>query len=532
MFPFFNHYPGTDLHEIDLAYLLRLTADLESNTKELLAWKITHETEYEDLLNKVNGLIENLVDVIVPWDSSVAYHIFSIVEYQGTNYIAIQDVPIGTMITNTDYWRPANTVVEQINAMAIVVDEVNGKVFYTTPQEYGAVADGVTDDTGAIAAAIATGKAVYIPEGVYKITAPFTLNNGQQIRGVGIQSVLRVDASFTGNYVFISTSEPGHFDIENLTIDCNDVQNVGGIYAERPYNACIIKNVLVNNCAYYGLYMGADISDISQTLVVDNCMVLGSLTRESFVPLAQFNRVYEMNLMNSKFMFRSAMRASVPCVICNNCWDLYIRGCSFTNTSCHGIELQNATRYFVMIGNTYEHVGSDQSASGVQPTGESIRLAGTAEGPVTNGIIIEYPYYSGSAARSIGATYTSIVTVIGPWDMTEYNNCYANSIINVRTGTNTTGSLRLSFDGQYLNLGRFTRLMIDQQNYAELRHSAAGQFEIRDVVNGGSSRSLIRLQNTNIINLQNNGALVLKDANGGNHFIRVNTDGEIVVTNS
>ena len=40
----------------------------------------------------------------------------------------------------------------------------------TTPQQFGAVADGVTDDTAAIQAAIDTGKDVYFPEGTYLVT--------------------------------------------------------------------------------------------------------------------------------------------------------------------------------------------------------------------------------------------------------------------------------------------------------------------------------------------------------------------------
>ncbi len=155
MFPFFNNYPGTDLHEIDLAYILKLCAELRASNTTLTAWKAQHEAEYIELTDKVDGLINNLVDVISPWDSSIAYHIFSIVEYQGTNYIAIQDVPVGAMITNTEYWQPANTVVEQINAMGLVVSDVQDKTsYYVMPQEYGAVADGVTDDTAAVRACI------------------------------------------------------------------------------------------------------------------------------------------------------------------------------------------------------------------------------------------------------------------------------------------------------------------------------------------------------------------------------------------
>ena len=145
MFPFFNHYPGTDLHEIDLAYILKLCAELRASNATLTIWKTTHESEYAELENKVDGLINNLVDVISPWDSSIAYHIFSIVEYQGINYIAVQDVPVGVMITNTDYWQPANTALDQINAIGLIVSNMqkSGKNIFNVVEE-GVIPDDET----------------------------------------------------------------------------------------------------------------------------------------------------------------------------------------------------------------------------------------------------------------------------------------------------------------------------------------------------------------------------------------------------
>ena len=145
MFPFYNNYPGTDLHEIDLAYILKLMSQYGSNMSEVMRWKTTHEAQYEELKNVVDGLVNNLVDVIVPWDSSIAYHIFSIVEYQGTNYIAVQDVPVGAMITNTDYWQPANTVIEQVNAIGVIVSDLSQSIEHFADKFYN-LAEYLTPD--------------------------------------------------------------------------------------------------------------------------------------------------------------------------------------------------------------------------------------------------------------------------------------------------------------------------------------------------------------------------------------------------
>lgn len=157
LFPFFKHYPGTNLHEIDLDYVLREADEAYQQTAALQEWADQHEVLYKDLENTVEGLVNHLTDVIVPWDSSIAYQVYSLVEYQGTNYIALQDVPVGVMITNTEYWQPANTVTEQLNAIGVTVSDLQKNLYYTTPEDYGAAGDGVTDDSAAIQAAIDSG---------------------------------------------------------------------------------------------------------------------------------------------------------------------------------------------------------------------------------------------------------------------------------------------------------------------------------------------------------------------------------------
>lgn len=57
---------------------------------------------------------------------------------------------------------------------------------------FGAIGDGVADDTSAIQAAINTGKAVYFPLGVYKTTSALTMvTDGQTLFGAGVGSVIK-----------------------------------------------------------------------------------------------------------------------------------------------------------------------------------------------------------------------------------------------------------------------------------------------------------------------------------------------------
>lgn len=80
------------------------------------------------------------------------------------------------VIDNHENWELYPSDVDPDSEVIIQNDPVNVDA-YTTPQMYGAKADGVTDDTDAIQQAIDSGKSVYLSAGTYIISEPLVIDN-------------------------------------------------------------------------------------------------------------------------------------------------------------------------------------------------------------------------------------------------------------------------------------------------------------------------------------------------------------------
>jgi hypothetical protein len=103
--------------------------------------------------------------------------------------------------------------------------------------DFGAVGDGVTDDTAAIQAAFNSSKdSIYFPEGLYKITANLARSGNTQIIGQGLNSSKII---FSGNYSLNYNGGAGgdnytmsHLNVENISFECTVVNTGALINAE------------------------------------------------------------------------------------------------------------------------------------------------------------------------------------------------------------------------------------------------------------------------------------------------------------
>ena len=66
---FWDDFPNTNFHEINLDWFLKVANYVKSTADEINAWKATHEKEYEELLDHVDAIqrwIDGLEDGDIP----------------------------------------------------------------------------------------------------------------------------------------------------------------------------------------------------------------------------------------------------------------------------------------------------------------------------------------------------------------------------------------------------------------------------------------------------------------------------------
>ncbi len=116
------------------------------------------------------------------------------------------------------------------------------------PESFGAVGDGITDDTAALAAAVATLRPVRLGPRVYAIAGQWTIPTAAILLGTPGQSVLR-RKSQSGGGAWISVQGPS-FTAEGVTFDANRAQIsqeswgvlVTAACSSTRFRACVFAN--------------------------------------------------------------------------------------------------------------------------------------------------------------------------------------------------------------------------------------------------------------------------------------------------
>jgi hypothetical protein len=137
---------------------------------------------------------------------------------------------------------------------------------FVNVKSYGAVGDGVADDTLAVQAAINASDGVFFPTGTYKLTAAVTLKANNTVFGEGASSVILYTGTAATQGAFFTNSGSATAYINNITI--RDLKFLGQV-ASLGFNEFIhlismngVRNCLIEHCVVEGfrgdgIYIGS-----------------------------------------------------------------------------------------------------------------------------------------------------------------------------------------------------------------------------------------------------------------------------------
>jgi hypothetical protein len=214
------------------------------------------------------------------------------IQVQNKNGSVVYSAPAATE-------RYSDVVVSGINAENVVYDPPFTNAIQTNAEkkfaevvsvmDFGAVGDGVANDTTAVQAAVNTGKAVFFPQGTYKIATAIQLSTaGQNLFGVGDKSVLLTTTDIETMY---SSTPVYGVVISNLFFSNTVAEGAGGptkfqIHFGTGASGCVVREcnfltaltgAIVRTTHHAGIwYEGANLNSILDCTFGQAQILMGS----------------------------------------------------------------------------------------------------------------------------------------------------------------------------------------------------------------------------------------------------------------
>lgn len=271
----------------------RASVWLDSSRAYRLVLKSSDDTTIRDVDNILTVIDGASAVVTVAREKIVATDGQTVFELSGTYTQGINSLWVianGLVVPSSDYTEtdsntvtfstgwPAGTEVEFISGRMTSTGVLAGSVSYTAPggvarsqkdknderlsvKDFGAVGDGVADDTAAIQAAIDSGRGpIYVPAGIYCVSSEIILKDGASLIGAQAFWKRRVDYAYSGlAHSVIKYIGAGGTNSCVIRVSEKAVGTVGGDFSGAETDDVLIGpvsgiHVDANNLADYGWY--------------------------------------------------------------------------------------------------------------------------------------------------------------------------------------------------------------------------------------------------------------------------------------
>lgn len=276
--------------------------------------------------------------------------------------VKIADLPPVSTIEDTDYFvidqadktrkAPYSKIKEEIDAVTSTelsssagagivglspIGTVQNALQYVTPEMYGAIGDGTTNDTIAVQNAISSGKTVYFYK-QYRVTSRINITtNNQRLVGLNGAKILQDTAATTLLY---------GVSVSNVTIENLSLQ--GSSATTNTYNgACIwaesCSNWTIQNCIFLNYMASAIFLNKSSDILVYNNKFNGS-------PGAAGDVTMWRTSVGHKIINNNMTSGSDTAIVLQTIDDAD----ASSNNIIEGNEIANCTRYGIVVYNSLE----------------------------------------------------------------------------------------------------------------------------------------------------------------------------------
>lgn len=231
------------------------------------------------------------------WDNQYSYEALEIVKNGNDYYTSKIPVPPGVPISDTTYWALTGNYNGAISTLTSRVVAVEGDIvninkfiaandYFVTPEDYGAVADGVTDCTAAIQQAIDDNpKApIYFNTGVYCISDMLVGKDGIHFI-MAPDAIIRLTAATTCmvyNNIQDITLDPSSYNFDSYILGgkLDGQNNCQVVYGFNHLLGGVIRDTKIFNFTEAGIYAGYNVSGSGSTSgasnLLDNVYIEGS----------------------------------------------------------------------------------------------------------------------------------------------------------------------------------------------------------------------------------------------------------------
>lgn len=320
------------------------------------------------------------------------------------------------------------------------VSNIYDQSIYFNVKDYGALGDGIADDTTAIqdtiTAAAVLGGIVFIPAGTYLVST-LTVANGVEIFGIGNKSILSATGTIAGHGVFEAVNKQD-WSIDNLKIDGNSIGSTYCIEITGTGGNCEryrLSNLWLYNGGYRSLNIRSGVVAYLENIYIygnagDCAFLIGTNTDETFIchNIKVNNLIIKDVDIDGGGIWRQNSTGIVQNISING---LFVSETGNTGTG-HGFFTHDV--YDISISDFVIRDGQDSSGNGLHIDGGS-RLV------ISNGVIKDY-LLNGLTLSGVSPSNMSFNNIIlhsnqrgvvidgnttTPCQYIQFNNCITHS---------------------------------------------------------------------------------------------------------